>query len=380
MDPGVRPRAAGCLSWFLCRGFFVMSESLPAAADPAPEAAPPGRPLVTHFLYGYRQEPIVRAAIASVLAQTYQPLEIVLSDDCSPDGTFQAMQEMAAAYRGPHRIILNRNPTNLGHARHVERIMEISSGAFVVESAGDDISLPERTERLVEAWLASGRRAHVVHSEKQDIDAAGARMDFVPRSDVLADITPRQKLQRRHDLIGATMGWSREVYDRFGPISDLAAFQDYPIAFRALLLGEVRFLPEPLVLYRVGGASQKQAASCGDWYFYGDRIRYMRWDLEFFRCYRRDLDRLPPPDHAACAALCDAFVREAEFTIALADMTRRQRFRALPRAAGLSLRHRDAFFLRMAVKYLLDRPFMRYLDWKTGQAPRQRRTGTAAAI
>ena len=81
------------------------------------------------------------------------------------------MQEMAAAYRGPHRIILNRNPTNLGHARHVERIMEISSGAFIVESAGDDISLPERTERLVAAWLASGRRAHAVHSEKQDIDA-----------------------------------------------------------------------------------------------------------------------------------------------------------------------------------------------------------------
>jgi glycosyltransferase involved in cell wall biosynthesis len=357
-----------------------MSESLPATAprsDASPDR-PAGRPLVTHFLYGYRQEPIIRAAIESVLAQTYQPLEIVLSDDCSPDGTFRVMQEMAAAYRGPHRIILNRNPTNLGHARHVERIMEISSGDFIVESAGDDISLPERTERLVEAWLASG--AHAVHSEKQDIDAAGAMLDFVPRTDILADITPRQKLQQRHDLIGASMGWSRAIYDRFGPISDVAVFHDYPIAFRALLLGGVHFLPEPLVLYRVGGASQKQTATCGTWYFYGDRIRYMRWDLTFYRSYRRDLDRLPPPDHAACVALCDAFIREAEFTIALADMTRRQRLRALPRAAGLSLRHRDAFFLRMAVKYLFDRPFMRYLDWKTGQAPRRRRSGTAAAI
>ena len=216
------------------------------------------RPLVTHFVYGYRQERIIRAAIESVLAQTYQPLEIVLSDDCSPDGTYGIMQEMAAAYDGPHRIILNRNPTNLGHARHVERIMEISSGDFIVESAGDDISLPERTERLVGAWLASGRRAHVVHSEKQDIDAAGAMMDFVLRTDILADITPRQKLQRRHDLIGASMGWSREVYERFGPISDVAAFQDYPIAFRALLLGGVHFIPEPLVLCRIGGASQKK--------------------------------------------------------------------------------------------------------------------------
>ena len=52
---------------------------------------------------------------------------------------------------------------------------------------------------------------------------------------------------------------------------------------------------EPLVLYRIGGASQKATETCGYWYFYGDRVRYMRWDLEFYRSYRRDLDRLPPP-------------------------------------------------------------------------------------
>ena len=358
-----------------------MSESLSAAA-PHPDASPnrpAGRPLVTHFLYGYRQEPIIRAAIESVLAQTYRPLEIVLSDDCSPDGTFRVMQEMAAAYRGPHRIILNRNPANLGHARHVERIMELSSGGFIVESAGDDISLPERTERLVEAWLASG--AHAVHSEKQDIDATGAMLDFVPRTDILADITPFEKLQRRHDMIGATMGWSREVYDRFGPISDVAVFHDYPIAFRALLLGGVHFIPEPLVLYRVGGASQKETASCGSWYFYGDRIRYMRWDIGNYRGYRRDLDRLPPPDHAACVAACDAWLREAEFTVALADMSHRQRLAALPKALGLGLRHRDPMFLRMTVKYLFDRPFMRYLDWKTARAHRRaQHPGAAAAV
>jgi hypothetical protein len=109
-----------------------MSESLPAAAptpDPAPEASPPGRPLVTHFLYGYKQERSIRAAIEGVLAQTYQPLEVVLSDDCSPDGTYRVMQEMAAAYRGPHKVVLNRNPKNLGIAGHVERIMEIASSS-----------------------------------------------------------------------------------------------------------------------------------------------------------------------------------------------------------------------------------------------------------
>jgi glycosyltransferase involved in cell wall biosynthesis len=351
-----------------------MSEILPSSASGN------DRPLVTHFVYGYRQERIIRTAIESVLAQTYQPLEIVLSDDCSPDGTFRIMQEMAAAYRGPHRIILNRNPTNLGHARHVERIMEVSSGAFIVESAGDDISLPERTERLVGAWLASGRRAHVVHSEKQDIDADGTPLPFKARQDILACITPLEMLQKEYKLVGAAMGWAREVYDRFGPISDIAAFQDYPIAYRALLLGEVAFVPEPLVQFRVGGTSWRKMETVGQWYFYGDRIRYMRWNLEFYRSYRRDLDRLPPPDHDACVALCDTFIREAEFTIALADMSRRQRLLALPRAMRLSLRHRDPFFLRMTVKYLLDRPFMRYLDWKARRVPARERRAAGPAV
>jgi glycosyltransferase involved in cell wall biosynthesis len=337
-----------------------MSEASRTAAE---------RPLVTHFLYAYRQERTIRAAVESVLAQTWQPLEVILSDDCSPDGTFAIMEEMAAAYRGPHRIVLNRNPTNLGVGRHAAQIMERASGEFIVESGGDDISLPHRTERLVEAWLASGRRAKYVHSEKQDIDADGNPLPFAPRTGVLAGLTPLQMLEKKHALIGATAGWAHELVDRFGPIADVAAFHDYPLAFRALLLGDVVYLPEPLVLYRTGGVSRHRAQSYGYWWFHGDRIRYLKWDLEFHRSYRRDLDRLPAPDHAACVAVCDAFIRQAEFTLALAGMTRRQRLAALPRAARESLARRDPFFLRMAVKYLLDRPFMRYLDWRTGRRP-----------
>ena len=66
------------------------------------------------------------------------------------------MQEMAAAYRGPHRVILNRNPRNLGITAHVDRIMELTSGGFVVQNAGDDVSVPERTERWSPPGSARG--------------------------------------------------------------------------------------------------------------------------------------------------------------------------------------------------------------------------------
>ena len=68
------------------------------------------KPLVTFIVISYNQEAFIRDGVEGAFSQTYSPLEIVLSDDCSRDRTFEIMQELAAAYRGPHRVILNRNP------------------------------------------------------------------------------------------------------------------------------------------------------------------------------------------------------------------------------------------------------------------------------
>lgn len=339
--------------------------------DMVGSGAPAGvRPKVTHFLYAFRQEGTIRAAVESVLAQTYQPLEIVLSDDCSPDGTYAIMEEIVAAYDGPHQVILNRNPKNLGISRHIERIMELSSGELIVESAGDDISLPHRVERLAAAWLASGRTARAIHSEKRDIDADGRLLPFAPRRDVLAGVAPIDVLRRKYALLGATMAWSRELYDRFGPISDLAVFHDYPLCFRALLLGEVAYVDEPLVHYRTGGVSRGEQQDLGYRYFYGDWIKYMRWDLMFYRSYRRDMQTVAPADPGRARALCEATIARFDFILRMAGMNHRQRLAHLGEALAKSARYRDLAFLRTNLKYLFDKPVMRYLDWRAERALR----------
>ena len=66
-------------------------------------------PSISIILTGHNQEHCIRDAIRSVFGQDYEgPVEIILSDDGSSDGTFAVMQEMAAQYRGPYRVILNR--------------------------------------------------------------------------------------------------------------------------------------------------------------------------------------------------------------------------------------------------------------------------------
>ena len=69
---------------------------------------------VTLAILAYNQEQFVDSAVRSALAQVCEPIEILVSDDCSSDGTFDRIQQLVGEYRGPHRAIARRNPENLG--------------------------------------------------------------------------------------------------------------------------------------------------------------------------------------------------------------------------------------------------------------------------
>ena len=77
------------------------------------------RPLVTFALFAYNQEDYIREAVQGALAQAYEPLEIILSDDCSSDRTYQIMQEMAVVYRGPHQDSSVRRAAKRGRMTRV---------------------------------------------------------------------------------------------------------------------------------------------------------------------------------------------------------------------------------------------------------------------
>lgn len=216
----------------------------------------PDPPLVSFVLLAYNQERFIRDAVEGAFAQTYAPLEIILSDDCSADRTFEIMSEMAAAYNGPHRILLNRNLKNCGIGGHVNKVNSIAKGQLVVAAAGDDISVADRVQKVVLKWSEDPEKIHLVYSgcKKINIDGSFRSLNISHREWDLEESFVRSD----DSILGAVCAWSRACVDKFGPLLEGLHHEDSIFPFRALLLGQIAFVPEPLVDYRVLAGSTVQ--------------------------------------------------------------------------------------------------------------------------
>jgi len=217
------------------------------------------RPLVSLLLACHAQEQVITEAVQGALAQTYSPLQILISDDASPDATFARAQQAVQSYRGPHQVILRRNPQNLGISAHFSLLAELAQGELLVVAAGDDISEPQRCERLVAHWLRHDRKPELIASDLLDIDAEGQVQRQLTHTR-LDDWTLSRWLQQRPWLVGASHAWSKRLFARFGPMRAGANAEDQIMLLRALLLGGASTLAEPLVRWRRGGLSAKRRA------------------------------------------------------------------------------------------------------------------------
>lgn len=217
-------------------------------------------PLLSLVLITYNQERTVAEAVAGALAQTYSPLEIIISDDASQDGTFDCIQRALLDRSDLHRVIVHRNEKNLGIGANISQAVSLSSGEMIVIAAGDDISVPTRCERIAEAWLSSGKQIDLVASHLVDIDANGALHERITPTDLGTYKTAQDWLDRRPYVIGAAQAWTRRLFDRFGPLPSGVVAEDLIMVFRAICSGGCVTIPEPLVQYRRGGLSGRVRA------------------------------------------------------------------------------------------------------------------------
>lgn len=210
------------------------------------------RPLITFALFAFNQEKYIREAIEGALSQTYEPLEIILSDDCSNDRTFEIMQEMAAAYRGAHRIVVRQSEINFGTALHVSAVGKRAKGRLIVVAAGDDISIPTRVERLTDAWINAGMPNSLVHSNIVSFSDDNPENKTYRKPIILNNYNIESYEKSKFQMfMPQSCAYSKELFDTFPPLFGGSLIEDGPMFFRAILMGTPVYVDEGLVIQRI---------------------------------------------------------------------------------------------------------------------------------
>ena len=208
-------------------------------------------PLVSYILICYNQQNTIEEALSSALAQTYKSIELIISDDCSTDATVEIIKLFMNGR--PTKYKLNVNEKNLGIGGNLSKAISLSSGEFIVPAAGDDISIPDRVELVVNHWLQSGKKIGYINSDLIEIDQKGNEISYMKSDNFTSYPDIEAWLKKPQFHVGAE-AWSKKFWNKFTPLINISA-EDQVLAFRAIILGAGSTLHHPTVRHRIGGIS-----------------------------------------------------------------------------------------------------------------------------
>ncbi|MDF5715927.1 MAG: glycosyltransferase family 2 protein [Rhizonema sp. NSF051] len=123
--------------------------------------------LVSVIIPTYNRPTYLKQAIASAIAQTYKNIEIIVSDDCSPENP----QKIIESFQDP-RIRFRRNTKNSGISINVIEAFKQARGEYVTSLNDDDIWNEDFLEKLV-PQLDANRDLVLAFSDHHVMDSDG---------------------------------------------------------------------------------------------------------------------------------------------------------------------------------------------------------------
>jgi glycosyltransferase involved in cell wall biosynthesis len=217
--------------------------------------------LVSALVPTFNQAQLVRQTLASIQAQTYQRLQIVVADDASTDGTPDVVAELA---RHDARIVLLRAAVNAGITANCNRALAAARGEFAAWLGGDDLWLPTKIEQQlrvfaadpritlagtdVEVFFDDGSPSHVVRCGV--MSRGGTLDDFVRAS--------------RHIPTSAFM-YRRSAMPELACDPRLRVVSDWLFNVECVARGRVGYVPEVLTRYRRWAGNVTAAGAARAW-------------------------------------------------------------------------------------------------------------------
>ncbi len=101
------------------------------------------QPLISVCIPAYNHENYIAGTIRSIMAQTYQNIELLVIDDGSKDKTFQIMQNLKPECEKRFANVIFETQQNQGTCITLSRMLDLSRGEYIYIIASDDMSKPQ---------------------------------------------------------------------------------------------------------------------------------------------------------------------------------------------------------------------------------------------
>ncbi|MEA2570929.1 MAG: hypothetical protein QOI24_2930 [Acidobacteriota bacterium] len=218
------------------------------------------KPLVSIIVPVYNRASLLRQAVASALAQTYRPIEMVIVDDGSTDDTSLAIAELVAQH--PEVRAVRRENGGPGAARETGRLE--ARGAFLQYLDSDDLLLSHKLEFQVAALLESPE-AIAAYGQTRYRDAANNEIacTWKPLLDGETSILPHFLRGRLWETVSPL--FRAEAVAAAGPWTPHRLEEDWEYDCRVGALGKTLiFVPGIVAEHRDASADRLSAGATGD--------------------------------------------------------------------------------------------------------------------
>lgn len=210
------------------------------------------------LLATYNGETYIKEQIESILNQTYQNIQIIISDDCSQDKTREILKE----YEKNDRIKVFYQEKNLGYVKNFEFLLKQVQSNLYMLSDQDDVWKREKIEKTVEKLQKEN--ADLVFGDLEVVDENlntihKSYNQYMHLSRKIEKYGTDYRLQYIYNcMTGCTMLSKKEYLNQILPLPTNSKYMihDYWIGLILCLNGKVAYLEEPYIYYRQHGNNQ----------------------------------------------------------------------------------------------------------------------------
>lgn len=216
-------------------------------------------PLVTVVCLCYNHAKFVAEALASVFEQTYHPIELIVVDDASSDGSAEIIRRELAG-RPESRFIEHR--VNTGNCKAFNEAYFLSKGRYLIDLAADDALEPGRVAEGVSAFLMRPEAgvhycdAYLMHEDGTVFGRHFKNNKKPPQGFIY------RELLESYVICPPTLMYSRVALDALNGYDETLAYEDFDFLVRSSHRFQYIYSDQPLVRRRIvkGSMSSGQYA------------------------------------------------------------------------------------------------------------------------